>query len=148
MRKIIILIMVLVLLTIFFQFSKPKIKINNMTHHDVFVFYGASEKGVDPDYEQIKQSRHAVKIPQGESMEASINLSDYLLHDGQVNIGWRVGGLADRDIRRVGYNTFNIISGSKHCYLKIDIKDSKDEIFYQNKIFCIMSLEVTSNEDN
>lgn len=136
------------MLILFFHYSKPTIKINNKTHGDVFVFFGTSEKDVDPDFEQIKQSWQALKISQGKSIEVSISILDYFLRNGQVNVGWRVGGLAGTAIKRVGYNTFNIVSGSKHCSLGIDIYSDKDETFYQGNALCIKFFEITSSEDN
>lgn len=146
-KKILAMVALLLFSTIFLYCSKPTIEIKNKTLDDVFVFFGVSEKDVDPDYEQIKQSRRALKVSQGKSIKVSISLFDYFISSGQVNIGWRVGGMSESTIKRVGYSTFNIVSNSKRCSIVIDIYNSKDEVLYQDKTFCIKSLEFTSNYD-
>lgn len=147
MKKTIFIFFILLLIVIFFNHSKPRVVISNNSLGDVFVFFGTSEKGVEPDYEEIKQSRHALKISQGESVELSISIFDYFLENGQVNIGWRLGGLMGAEIKRVNYTTLNILSGSSRCVLAIDIYKDKDNVSYQRNSFCIKSFEITSDDD-
>lgn len=147
-RTIFIIVLFLLFLMGFFYYSKPIVIIHNKTSDDVFVFFGTSERGIEPDYEQIKQSRRALKIPHGKSIEVSISVADYFLRNGQVNIGWRVGGIAMPAIKRVGYSTFNIMPGTKYCTLGINIYNDKDEAFYQDNSLCIKSLEVDTSADN
>ncbi|WP_455843794.1 hypothetical protein [Pantoea agglomerans] len=147
MKKTIFIFFILLLIVIFFNHSKPKVVISNKSLGDVFVFFGTSEKGVEPDYEEIKQSRHALKISQGESVELSISIFDYFLENGQVNIGWRLGGLMGAEIKRVNYTTLSILSGSSRCVLAIDIYKDKDNVSYQRNSFCIKSFEITSDDD-
>ena len=142
MKKLVVLITVLILLLVVFHFTKTTIQIRNMTEGNVCIFVGTSERDVDPDYEELKASRRALLVPPMEAIYFSLSLADYFMKKGEVNIGWRIGGVAGAETKRVAYRNLHIVSGMKYCSLKIDISEHADRVFYMDGGVCIKSIEM------
>ncbi|HIA3082992.1 hypothetical protein [Escherichia coli] len=138
MKKIIIFVLTVSLVSILLYQPVPVVRFYNNTEEDVHLFYGESKCTDEPDEEEVAKLMKPELILSKETLTFSPGIINIFRSDRCMYTGWRMGSHAHP--LRKGSRAFMIKSDSDACAISIIFNKKEDVIKKKASFFVIKNL--------
>lgn len=138
MKKIIIFILMVFLVSILLYQPMPAIRFYNNTDEGVYLFYGESKCTDEPDDEEAAKLMKPKLIMPKETLRFPPEIKNMFKPDRCMYMGWRMGSRAHP--LRKGSRAFIIQSGSGECAMSVIVNRQEDVIEKNKRLFCYKQL--------
>lgn len=138
MKKIIIFVLVVSLVSILLYQPVPVVRFYNNTEEDVYLFYGESKCTDEPDEEEVAKLMKPELILSKKTLTFSPGIINIFRSDRCMYTGWRMGSHAHP--LRKGSRAFMIKSDSDACVISVIFNKKEDVIKNNESFFCYKKL--------